>query len=535
MKTSMISRTWRGTIAIAMALTAASSIMGAVPTIAASKTGDNVDITINKKDGLHLNGPHQNTGVAMPDLDNQEPVAEVGFTVYDVSQYFYDNYDGENAGDLYKDLTNNWDKLYAANATSISEAKTQQETDKEGKTTFTGLPTKVDYKINAEGDTRVRNAVYVIVETKLAGDMTPSLPMVVAMPVYMPKENEKDPDVVNKNIQLYPKNYGVDKVLLEGNEPVDESKSYDFEVGKVLTYQVKFAIPEDIGHTKVKDGTSLYDSFLVYDAMSKVGATFKGITSMEIAGENVLNTLGEGAPGVTFKSTLDEADKAASWSLDYNIKDAAMREVLANYAGKTMTVKYQVMINENAKPDEMINNIFKVDFDRDGTDIKQKDDGPNVTTGGAQFIKVNSTDLKKPLEGAVFKVKNAAGKYAKFIGAGGWKAPSSIEWKDTEAEGTEITTEKDGKIVLQGLEYNEGDEQYVLVEITPPTGFVSPVNPNTPFTVTEGSYSIDKLLYVKNTPETDGKLPLTGGIGLITLVVVGGALMGASALKKKED
>lgn len=513
MKTSMISRTWRGTIAIAMALTAASSIMGAVPTIAASKTGDNVDITINKKDGLDLNGLHQNTGVEMDEFKNQDPVNGAGFTVYDVTEYFYDAFDGTNGEDLYEKLKDEWSTILAGNADKIKAGK-QQMTADGGQTTFKDLPIQVEY------NKVLRNAVYVIAETTTVENMTPALPMVVALPVYMPGSKTE----VNKNIQLYPKNYGVDKVLLDTKgDPVDEENNplYDFEVGKVLTYRVKYVIPEDIGKLNTAETAALYSQFAVKDAMTEVGTTFRKISSVKIGDDDVMSKFGPEAAGVTLTKE-ESSENAAWWQMDYDMSNDSMRTRLEEEAGNTLVVEYQVVINENAVPDTKINNDFVVSFNRDGKPISQTDDGPNITTGGYKFKKVDSTTNEK-LPGAKFKIQKAGTElYAKFVGT--WEAPTSIEWV-SKGEATEVESNSDGHIILQGLEHGN----YVLVETAPPDGYVNPVNPDTTFTVKEGSYTVTELPQIKNTPNTPGKLPLTGGIGLITLVVVGGALMGASA------
>ncbi len=515
MKKTILFRTVRGTMVTMIAVSAASAVLSAAPVLAATKADDTVSITVNKVEGLDVNGPVKNTGETMDEFKYQDLLEGAGFTVYNVTQYFYDNYDGDNAETLYSELTTNWDSL-KSNGVVVGDELT---TDKYGKATFSSLPTKQDYNGVS------RNAVYVIEETTHIKDMTPSLPLVVALPVY-----KADQVTVNTDIQLYPKNYGVDKVLLdsEGNALEEESKVYDYEVGSELTYQVKFAIPEEIGKTN-SSGESFYQAFSVADKMSTVGGTFSGIKTMTIDGVDVLKTLGPGAANVEFTSTLDDASVASSWKLDYAITTEAMRTLLSQYAGKTMTITYNVTINENAVPDVKVNNDLIVTFDRDGTTIEQEDDGPNVTTGGIKFEKVDSNDTTATLAGAEFIVRNEGGQYAQLEGDA--MNPTDITWVTSKDDATPIVTGNDGLVTLRGFEYGD----YTLIETKAPTGYVDPVVPETAFTIKEGSYTVQKIAQIKNLKETKGRLPLTGGIGIITLLVIGGTMMGVSSMKKKED
>lgn len=531
----------RSTVAIALALTAAGSVAGASRALAAIETlPKEVNLVIHKKNATNFDDTFQNNGaVQTAGIGALPGVQGVIFTAYDITQIYYERMaaatnDAEEkaiASELEKDIVGivDTDNLTGTVLTA---------TDDNGNTNQS-LLTKSSYMPEGATAPQTVNAVYAIVETGYEGGaanpLYGSVPMIVGM--------DKQYVQTDGSLNLYPKNYGVDKKITEVNgEDVDigESEVTTYDVGDVLTYEVQFAIPHDIA-AKRANGDYVYTNLVLSDAMNAIGGSFSGIQSVTVAGDssNYKDLLA--APYGEFTSETDK-EKAASWLMDFqlNLGKEETFAKLDEFAGKTLTVKYNVTINENLVHDTLVNNEFGVTLDRDGVTSSAKDPGSEVTTGAQEFLKHDSRSEDTVLEGAEF-VLMRGGKYAQFVGGETdqpWVNATDINWL-TETEYNDVTdkssvtiiSDGDGKIRLEGLAYGD----YILRETKAPENYEI-VNADTDFEVKETgkglTINLGKIANIKNTP---GSLPLTGGIGIITLLVIGGTMMGVSQMKKKED
>ncbi|WP_155287755.1 SpaH/EbpB family LPXTG-anchored major pilin [Lacticaseibacillus zhaodongensis] len=516
MKNATISKSWTTLMASALVLSTLGGMMASATSVVMAAGPDEVEVVVHKKDGSEFEGLVQNTGEIMTDFDGLPAITGAGFTVYDLSEEFYTEYnkEGHDSAAAYQHLRDNF---YTLIENKVPVAGEQLTAGTDGSTTFT-----LDRK-----DGKGRHAIYGIDETTIPDKMTGSAPMIVGLPA-----NTSD-----GIIHLYPKNHsGVKKQLKNPDAPgnfLDEGAIHGFEIGQELTYQVTFNVPGDIGTP------GRYTQMTLSDAMTAAGANMLRIDSMQIGGMSVLAELGPANSFANYKVTspYDETpgadnltNEAAGWEMSYNLSDKTVRDLWAKYEGKALTIEYTVKLNGDMVVDNEVDNEFTFKLDHRGGSTTQMDDGADVTTGGIHYVKIDSKDQQK-LGEAKFVLRNKAGKYAKFTGP--TADPVKIEWVDAEADGTPIITGSDGVIAIAGLAYAE----YTLVETEAPNGYITPTGTDreTTFTVAKGTYTVDAIRQIKNVPDSPGSLPSTGGIGVITLLVVGGGLMGAAALKRKRE
>lgn len=182
----------------------------------ANAAGDTATITIHKKKMLDLPDYIQNTGVEMEDFNSYEPLPDVEFKIYDVTEAYYTEYakSGDQAA-----------AIQAAKDATLGENVGRDTTDANGDLSFENLPKK-----SGEHD-----AVYLIVETTKDGVTAGDSKMVVAFPVYKMGKDETGNYTYTDDeldvIHLYPKNevatdgsLVVTKTGTANNEPLNDAE-----------------------------------------------------------------------------------------------------------------------------------------------------------------------------------------------------------------------------------------------------------------------------------------------------------------------
>lgn len=509
----------------------------------ASAAIENIDVTLHKKkmDEFPLGGI-ENTGEEMEDkFGKYEGIEDVRFNVYDITDDFYTK--------LHAALPSNYtDEQYKAKVKEILKGAyalpsgAQQirtdTTDENGDVTFS-LPDRNDQGIYR---------VYYFDEdmsTAPAGADKFSQPVILMLPM----ENE------SKDIHLYPKNKIEGKITKEllkedGSEVGDgEEKPYDFEVGKEIKYKATFQVPYQINEL-VPAGTNKfktrYSKLVFKDEVSSIGVKFGGISEIKAVDNKtqqketvdlnaMTKTHGELFPvnPVTGSPAYDK-NKKAGFELRMKLNDKTdnssktVADFLANYAGKTLEIYYSVVLTEDTPVDIDINNDFKVLMTNDGKQDDKELEGekPVVTTGGKRFMKHEAGKPDQGLGGAKFVVTRtvASGMEVLKTATGGKREWVPVSGGNLSA-GHKFSSDKDGKIVVTGLEYGT----YALVEVEAPKGFVKDPTPHS-FEVDKGSYDVSLEIEIPNTSQ-GGFLPSTGGAGIVAFLVVGLSLMGIAIFR----
>lgn len=576
---------------------------GASNGIQASAAEGDATITIHKKKMLSLPGDIQNTGDLMDEqFGDYEPLPGVTFTIYDVTEEFYEAYTGEatqqDALDAVKDL----------DPTTLTKVDSGV-TDKDGELPFSNIPKK-------SGD---QDAVYLIVETPKDG-VTVASNMVVAFPVYQMNEDGTYTEKELSDIHLYPKNVvttdGALQVTKKGTAEGELLNGAEFVISRVVDGETQYISDAKDGlytwtpnkdeaqtfitgnsytvggnaiilttgskgvlnvaglevgdytliETKAPDNAGMIDDQTKTDFTVTKDTTTDAPVALEIKNDTSKvekttpkldgNDVEIGAPiNYQISTNIPEgiADKNADGSnyyttftltdthsefltflndpTKYSLKikgatDAINPEnytitetgnsfvvsIKAEYIpyltpGAQLVFDYQMYLNENATPDQGFDNTADVDTDH----TEDTSDKVTVVTGGKKFVK-KDVDTGKTLAGAVFVVKNEDGKYLVID-----KKTKAISWVDSITDDAKFTTEADGLIDLQGLEYGK----YTLIETKAPDGYVTPEAPNneTVFTVSKGSYTHGTIIPIPN--KHKGSLPSTGGKGIVAFVAVG--------------
>lgn len=166
--------------------------LGFGSSLTAQAAGTTVDIKLHKKRFSSAQTEIQNTGEEMTGFNSAPGFGGVEFKIYDVTNEFYTllnstNSSTNNKYTMDETLAEVKGKDYSS-ATPV-DTQTTATTGTVGDLTFANVPAKIGGK----------NAIYVIVETPMAG-VTTADNMVVALPV------KNASDVTLDTIHLYPKN-----------------------------------------------------------------------------------------------------------------------------------------------------------------------------------------------------------------------------------------------------------------------------------------------------------------------------------------
>ncbi len=543
MKTTHSTKLWHLFMVLTVLLSTLASLVSATtvraadgdPSNGGASNGGTVSFTINKK-AIKDNQltQIQNTGENNGDLDGLTGLPGAEFTVYNITQEFYSEYEAlpasspeeaKKAATTVETNLQSEPELVQNDTNKVADGV--KTTGDDGKAVFTGLPAKTT--VNSDGGQIERNSVYAFAETKTPDNYAPSALLIVALPAKTGDDG---------TINLYPKDAMVTKTVL------DAKADGQYEVGDTLQYKVTTPIPSD---------TEKLQTFSIADTMNEVGATFKQIDSVTVDGVSVYDYATDKDkqnvftdPNVFTNKQKNPKTDASSWSMTFGVKDqpdvttsygVKAIDALKPYAGKVAVITYTVQLNENAIPAQTLDNNLNVTFGH--TPITLHTDKKITPFGGHKFVKEDSKTGEK-LGGAEFVLtkseKNgdtAVVKFAKLTGVDnitdGNYNPTKIEWVDNQDDATKLTTAADGNLTISGFKYGE----YSLIETKAPEGYALPGNKVTPFTIDGTDWKTSKIQSIKNTKEPGTILPMTGGMGFILFAIAGIALIGAGFIVMK--
>lgn len=448
-----------------------------------------VSITINKRIWQDKAPENiQNTGEVL-DFGGQ-PLNGSEFTVYDVSDKYYELIKGSNQKTAIEQIQSDSNQTAPIYATKIDSKVTAGE----GQAVFGNLQMK-----NSSG----RYNVYLILETKTPDNITVtkrSAPLVIALPIYKLDTNQKPSDTLNLNIQLYPKNETSKDVkefvnIGSFNEVKIGNQSFaNVTTGDILNYKLTINIPANIGDSNA------VTSFKIHDKPSD---------GLALADQNVQ------VVGLTQGNDYSiEYTSGGGLTVSLNLSSNNVKAL----AGQKLQLTYNMKLTAEVSVNELQNNKASVQINNSP---EQEITPPvPVGTGGYKFIKKDAQTVKN-LSGAEFVVTNKdQTKFIKFSEQKNSKGEYVFNsWVDKESEASKVISGDDGSIKIIGL--SNGD--YILNETkAPSTNYVLLEKGTVKFTVEHGKYGSSEL-EVKNTPK--GLLPATGGSGIYIFLVVGTFMM----------
>lgn len=447
-----------------------------------------VNITLNKRIWDEGKTPTaiQNTGETM-DFGGT-PLKDSEFTIYDVTAKYYELINNSDQKTVIQQIQKDAEPVAPAYATKVS-AQTTTDT---GQAKFTSLDVK-----NADG----KYKVYLFVETKTPNNITVTkraVPLVVAMPIYKLDTNQKPTDVVNTDIQLYPKNETAKDVKVLSNinnftkVTVGNQEFRNVTTGDTLNYALTVNIPANIGDANA------VSSFKVNDKPSAGLALVAG-------------TVKVGSLTAETDYTISYAN--GGFTIDFKLASAAVKAL----AGQKLQVTYDMKLTADVNPDQLQTNNASVVINGD---TEQEITPPTpVGTGGYKFVKKDA-QTGKVLKGAEFVVANKdMSKVATFTKNQNGDYVFAAWTSDKTDVTTKVVSGDNGSINVIGLT----NGTYVLNETkTPSADYVLLKDGTITFDVLHGTYGTS-ILEVKNTPK--GLLPSTGGSGIYAFLIIGAAMM----------
>ncbi|MGG5370353.1 SpaH/EbpB family LPXTG-anchored major pilin [Enterococcus sp. AZ196] len=393
-----------------------------------------VDITLHKKRFSNTQTEIQNTGELMSEFNGAAGFGGVEFKVYDVTADFYTLLNTTNPSTTKKyTMEEALATVKAANysAATVVKSGTTATTGSVGDLTFTGLADKVGGK----------NAVYVIVETPMAG-VTAADNMVVALPL-----TKSDGTTPLTEIHLYPKNI----VETAGVEVEKISNLKDDEGKKIPLEDVEFVI-----HRKG-----------VYNA---TGTEY-------LSGFDASDT-------PTWSTNLADAHKFTTGA---DGKFSEDRLLYGTYYLTEVTVKPGYVIQNGA-----INQQFTLDathksksftgtdaIENDDIDVKKTNTGGSVNVGDKINYKVETV------------IPNGIRDQIDSDGDGVNDAPRYVKYEIKDTHGTHLKLDNTTLALTDGTTTFASPADYTLDEATPgeftvkfTTGGIAKMAPNATLTMT---------------------------------------------------
>jgi len=334
-------------------------------------------------------------------------------------------------------------------------------------------------------------------------------------------------------------------------EKVDNEITVD--LGKPVTYTVTGKVPNT-------SGTASY-VYQIWDTMS-TGLTFS---------KDVVVTVDGITDPITTQCTIDYATNANGFICTIPVNN------LQDYIGKTITLTYHAVVNEDAVTMDYVNNTATVKYGRNPDELQESTPvSEEVYTAKITIIKHDSADKKLPnAEFALMKIENNKAYYYKFVAAGAAQDDPAtlvnetiptIQWVEvpgapsdptavvTDAMAKALADAATAETITKKVTNNDGnaefiglaDGTYYLIEIKAPDGY-NRLDKAQAVPVT-GTNIDDEVNSFENVANATGKfdkhnnaeadvlnqtgttLPSTGGIGTTIFYVVGGVLVLAAII-----
>lgn len=315
------------------------------------------------------------------------------------------------------------------------------------------------------------------------------------------------------------------KEVTNGTDP--KTNHSTFTIGDTVNYINTIKVPKDIaGGELVSNGVSVITTpYHVFNYSDTAG------TGLSYFGEDTdVTVVTESGEALILGEDYTYTAKTNGFSLDFIVKDGKVSDKVAGLAGETITVKYDMILNESAVIDGPIENSFDLSW---SNNPNETEDTNHITgkvpvfTGGAKFVKEDAS-TKVKLKDAKFVIQNVEGNYFD-----GWTDANSDGVKDAKWSAVEPTTgagvftsNDQGEFEIAGLEYGT----YTLKEIQAPEGYQL-LSTTVNFEIKDQTYTTE-LSTIENSKRPT--MPITGSTQLIITLIGGVALISVAGIYYKK-
>lgn len=298
---------------------------------------------------------------------------------------------------------------------------------------------------------------------------------------------------------------------------VKTSPAVAFQYGNEIGYKITVDVPKNID----KDYSKFYvtdsaDDSLVFNASSVQIASNGGTVGL-VAKTDDSTALYDYilTPNATYPNFKIDFDISSEPGLQLSDNVKAL-------AGSSLEITYQMSIKEGSSPDTEFENTATLYL----TPAEKTTPPISVETYGAKFKKVDGANSAIALQGAKFAVKDSAGNYLTLVdGKYEFKTLSGVTADNAASNNVVLLTSgNDGLFEIKGLV--AGD--YTLEELVAPTDYAKLLNDVAFEVVKDGYNDTTALKTVANTHK--GRLPSTGGTGIVAFVLIGVVALGGAAL-----
>ena len=273
----------------------------------------------------------QNTGETMTFDGSATPLNGSEFTVYDVSSKYYEYISGSDQKTALSKIQTD----AAQGAPTYATVVTSKVTAGAGQAVFDNLPMKT---------TDGKYKVYLFLETKTPDNITVtklSAPLVIALPIYKLDANQKPTDMLNTNIQLYPKNV-TSKDTKEfvnvgsfSQVTIGDQTFANVSTGDTLNYALTVNIPANIGNPTAVTSYKVSDTPTTGLALVNGTVVVAGLT----AGTDYNITYANGG-----------------FTIDFVLTSAKVKAL----AGQKMKITYDMKLTAEVDPNSLESNKAQI-------------------------------------------------------------------------------------------------------------------------------------------------------------------------------
>ena len=436
------------------------------------------------------------------------PLANIGFEIYFVGTM--------------EDFVNG--RIALENAPQVSAGELEAYVN--GKTPIAAVTTgedgKASYHFTLNGQP---DGIYIVKELHNPQTVAPMEPFYISVPMTDGDGN------VTTTLNIAPKNDVIEEDVEIGKDVTDIGNDHDtYDVGQVHTWIIRTSIPSGMAQGLKYEITDTLNYQLTY-----VGNVRVALAEPDAPAGADLAVLAEGEDyTLTVTPGTDENGEEITAFLAA-LTRSGMEKAAAAGTEAEVRVYFDAYIDEDAILGTEIPNQAHLFYENSvGLDFDRDSDFPEVHTGGAAIVKVDTGDA--PLAGAVFQVYRDAREGEAGVtvaGIGGNVVPVAFH-DDAAMTGEKaytVTSDDGGRALIYGLAYGT----YYLVETEAPAGYNLLTEPVV-LTVDAASHTQGREVTVVNSAKFT--LPETGGAGTAMFLAVGAVIIaGGLALlvpKKKK-